>query len=149
VAADHKDDVSARLPGKSPGNGKRVALVGAGPASLTVANDLAPLGYDCTVFEALEKPGGLMISNIPSFRLPERVLDEEIGYILDMGVTLKTGHRIDSFKSLLDEGYDAIFVGSGAPKGKELNLPGRTEADANIHIGISWLESVAFDHIKS
>lgn len=150
VAADHKDEVADRLPrAPIPRNGKKVALIGAGPASLTVANDLAPLGYDCTVFEALEKPGGLMISNIPSFRLPERVLDEEIGYVLDMGVTLKTGHRIDSLKSLLDEGYDAVFVGSGAPKGKELNLPGREEADANIHIGISWLESVAFDHVQS
>lgn len=150
VAADHKDEVADMLP-RAPiaQNGKKIALIGAGPASLTVANDLAPLGYDCTVFEALEKPGGLMISNIPSFRLPERVLDEEIGYILDMGVKLKTGHRIDSLKALLDEGYDAVFVGSGAPKGKELNLPGRQEADANIHIGISWLESVAFDHIKS
>ncbi|MBI1233071.1 MAG: 4Fe-4S dicluster domain-containing protein [Alphaproteobacteria bacterium] len=150
VAADHKDEVADMLP-RAPiaQNGKKIALIGAGPASLTVANDLAPLGYDCTVFEALEKPGGLMISNIPSFRLPERVLDEEIGYILDMGVKLKTGHRIDSLKALLDEGYDAVFVGSGAPKGKELNLPGREEADANIHIGISWLESVAFDHIKS
>jgi len=150
VAADHKDEVADMLP-RAPiaQNGKKIALIGAGPASLTVANDLAPLGYDCTVFEALEKPGGLMISNIPSFRLPERVLDEEIGYILDMGVKLKTGHRIDSLKALLDEGYDAIFVGSGAPKGKELNLPGREEADANIHIGISWLESVAFDHVKS
>ncbi|MCF8878896.1 FAD-dependent oxidoreductase [Hyphobacterium sp. SN044] len=150
VAADHKDEVADKLP-RAPiaQNGKKIALIGAGPASLTVANDLAPLGYDCTVFEALEKPGGLMISNIPSFRLPERVLDEEIGYILDMGVKLKTGHRIDSLKALLDEGYDAVFVGSGAPKGKELNLPGRQEADANIHIGISWLESVAFDHVKS
>jgi len=150
VAADHRDDITDRLP-KKPArtNGKKIALIGAGPASLTVANDLAPLGYECTIFEALEKPGGLMISNIPSFRLPEQVLDDEIGYILDMGVTLKTGHRINSFKSLLDDGYDAVFVGSGAPKGKELDLPGRAEGDANIHIGIEWLESVAFDHIDS
>ena len=150
VAADHRDDITDRLPKKPPQtNGKKIALIGAGPASLTVANDLAPLGYECTIFEALEKPGGLMISNIPSFRLPEQVLDDEIGYILDMGVTLKTGHRIESMTALLDEGYDAVFVGSGAPKGKELNLPGRQEADANIHIGIEWLESVAFDHIDS
>lgn len=150
VAADHRDDITDRLPKKPAAtNGKKIALIGAGPASLTVANDLAPLGYDCTIFEALKKPGGLMISNIPSFRLPEQVLDDEIGYILDMGVTLKTGHRINSFKSLLDEGYDAVFVGSGAPKGKELELPGRAEGDANIHIGIEWLESVAFDHIES
>ena len=150
VAADHRDDITDRLPKKPPQtNGKKIALIGAGPASLTVANDLAPLGYECTIFEALDKPGGLMISNIPSFRLPEQVLDDEIGYILDMGVTLKTGHRIQSMKSLLGDGYDAVFVGSGAPKGKELSLPGREEADANIHIGIEWLESVAFDHIES
>ncbi|MEE2525075.1 FAD-dependent oxidoreductase [Hyphobacterium sp. HN65] len=148
VAADHRDEVSHLVPKGGKSNGKKIALIGAGPASLTVANDLAPLGYDCTVFEALEKPGGLMISNIPSFRLPEKVLDDEIGYILDMGVKLKTGHRIDSMKDLLDEGYDAVFVGSGAPKGKDLNIPGREEAADNIHIGIEWLESVAFDHIE-
>lgn len=148
VAADHRDEVKDLLPGKpEKTNGKKVALVGAGPASLTVANDLAPLGYECTIFEALERPGGLMLSNIPSFRLPEEVLDEEIGYVLNQGVELKTGARIDSLKALLGEGYDAVFVGSGAPKGKELNLPGREEADANIHIGIEWLESVAFDHV--
>ncbi|GJL97214.1 MAG: glutamate synthase [Hyphobacterium sp.] len=148
VAADHRDEVKHLMPDVMPKNGKKIALIGAGPASLTVANDLAPLGYDCTIFEALEKPGGLMISNIPSFRLPEKVLDDEIGYILDMGVKLKTGHWIDSMKSLLDEDYDAVFVGSGAPKGKDLSLPGRDEASDNIHIGIEWLESVAFDHIE-
>ncbi|MCW5723644.1 MAG: FAD-dependent oxidoreductase [Maricaulaceae bacterium] len=150
VAADHRGEVKHLLPQKpKKTNGKRVALIGAGPASLTVANDLAPLGYECTVFEALERPGGLMISNIPSFRLPEEVLDEEIGYILDMGVTLKTGHRVDSLKDFLKQGWDAVFVGSGAPKGKDLKIPGREEAAANIHIGIEWLESVAFDHVKS
>lgn len=148
VAADHRDEVKHLMPDVMPSNGKKIALIGAGPASLTVANDLAPLGYDCTIFEGLEKPGGLMISNIPSFRLPEKVLDDEIGYILDMGVKLKTGHRIESMKSLLDEDYDAVFVGSGAPKGKDLNLPGREDAADNIHIGIEWLESVAFDHIE-
>jgi len=148
VAADHRDDVRDLLPKKpEKTNGKKIALVGAGPASLTVANDLAPLGYECTIFEAFDRPGGLMISNIPSFRLPEKVLNEEIDYILDMGVTLKTNSRIDSLKSLLGKGFDAVFVGSGAPKGKELNLPGRDEGGANIHIGIDWLESVAFDHI--
>jgi NADPH-dependent glutamate synthase beta subunit-like oxidoreductase len=149
VAADHRDEVKDLLPQKpKKTNGKKVALIGAGPASLTVANDLAPLGYECTVFEALDRPGGLMISNIPSFRLPERVLNEEIGYILDMGVELKTNSRIDSMKEMLDKGgFDAVFVGSGAPKGKELNLPGREEGADNIHIGIEWLESVAFDHI--
>ncbi len=149
VAADHRCDISDRLP-KKPArtNGKKIALIGAGPASLTVANDLAPLGYDCTIFEGLERPGGLMLSNIPSFRLPETVLGQEISYILDMGVELKTGHRIESLKALLDQDYDAVFVGSGAPKGKDLDIPGRQEAAANIHIGIDWLESVAFDHIR-
>jgi len=148
VAADHRDEVKHLMPDVMPSNGKKIAFIGAGPASLTVANDLAPLGYDCTIFEGLEKPGGLMISNIPSFRLPEKVLDDEIGYILDMGVKLKTGHRIESMKAMLEEDYDAVFVGSGAPKGKDLNLPGREDAADNIHIGIEWLESVAFDHIE-
>ncbi len=147
VAADHRDEVAHMLPQKPEAmNGKKVALIGAGPASLTVANDLAPLGYDCTVFEAMHRPGGLMISNIPSFRLPEEVLDEEIGYITNMGVDIKLNHRIESLQSLLGEGYDAVFVGSGAPKGKDLYIEGREEAAANIHIGIEWLENVAFEH---
>jgi NADPH-dependent glutamate synthase beta subunit-like oxidoreductase len=148
VAADNRDDIADRLP-KPPAesNGKKVALIGAGCASLTVANDLRPLGYEVTIFEALETTGGLMRTNIPSFRLPPDVLDEEIGYILDMGVDLKLNHRIDSMKELLDDGYDAVFVGTGAPKGKNLELPGRYDSD-RIHIGIEWLESVAFEHIK-
>jgi NADPH-dependent glutamate synthase beta subunit-like oxidoreductase len=149
VAADHRDEVEHLLPViPEQKNGKRVALIGAGCASLTVANDLMPLGYECTVFEALPVPGGLMRSNIPSFRLPAKVLDEEIGYIVDMGVDLRLNHPIESLRALLDEGYDAVFVGSGAPKGKELSLPGRAEGADHIHIGISWLESVAFDHIE-
>lgn len=149
VAADHRDEVEHLLP-KVPEkkNGKRVALVGAGCASLTVANDLMPLGYECTIFEALPVTGGLMRSNIPAFRLPGPVLDEEIAYIIDMGVDLRLNHPIESMKALLDEGYDAVFVGSGAPKGKELRLPGREEGEANIHIGITWLESVAFGHTE-
>ncbi|MCZ6446653.1 MAG: FAD-dependent oxidoreductase [Alphaproteobacteria bacterium] len=150
VAADYRDDVSDLLP-RAPAqkNGKRIALIGAGPASLTVANDLVPLGYACTIFEALDKTGGLMRTNIPSFRLPEEVLDEEIDMILDMGADLLLGTRADSMKALLDEGYDAIFVGTGAPHGKELDLPGRQAADDNVHIGIQWLESVAFKHIDA
>jgi formate dehydrogenase beta subunit len=149
VASDHRDDIAARLPkGASRSNGKKVALIGAGCASLTVANDLRPLGYEVTIFEALEKTGGLMRTNIPQFRLPPKVLDEEIGYILDMGVDLKLNHRIDSMKELLDEGWDAIFVGTGAPKGKDLDIPGRHDSE-NIHIGIDWLESVAFGHIDT
>ena len=148
VAADHRDDITERLP-KAPEktNGKKVALLGAGCASLTVANDLAPMGYEVTIFEALDTMGGLMRTNIPSFRLPPAVLDEEIGYVLDMGVDLKLGHRINSMKDLLDEGFDAVFVGTGAPKGKNLEIPGRYDSD-RIHIGIEWLESVAFEHIK-
>ena len=147
VAADHKDDITERLPKKpAKTNGKKVALIGAGPASFTVANDLAPLGYECTIFEKFNKPGGLMRTNIPAFRLPESVLMEEIGYILDMGVDLKLGTPVNSMTELLEEGYDAVFVGTGAPKGKNLVLPGREEADANIHIGIDFLESVAFEH---
>jgi NADPH-dependent glutamate synthase beta subunit-like oxidoreductase len=148
VAADNRDDIVDRLP-RPPekSNGKKVALIGAGCASLTVANDLRPLGYEVTIFEALETTGGLMRTNIPSFRLPPDVLDEEIGYILDMGVDLKLNHRIESMKALLGEGFDAVFVGTGAPKGKNLELPGRYDSD-RIHIGIEWLESVAFEHIE-
>ncbi|HTU65820.1 MAG TPA: FAD-dependent oxidoreductase [Steroidobacteraceae bacterium] len=151
VAADHReDDIHSRLP-KIPKlkNGKKVALIGAGCASLTVANDLMPLGYSVTIFEQWGVPGGLMRTNIPSFRLPAEVLDEEIANIVDMGVDLKLNHPIKSMKELIDRGgFDAVFVGAGAPKGKELKLPGRAEGAANIHIGITWLESVAFEHIK-
>jgi formate dehydrogenase beta subunit len=150
VAADLKGELTGRLP-RAPAelNGKRIACVGAGPASLTVANDLAPMGYEVTVFEQNSAPGGLMRSNIPSFRLPQSVLDEEIGMILDMGVELALNSPVSSLRSLLQEGgYDAVFIGSGAPKGKELELPGRYETD-RIHIGIAWLESVAFAHIGS
>ena len=149
VAADHRDDITDRLPKPAEKrNGKRVALLGAGCASLTVANDLAPLGYEVTIFEALDTTGGLMRTNIPQFRLPPKVLDEEIGYILDLGVDLKLNHRIESMKDLLDEGFDAVFVGTGAPKGKNLEIPGRYDSE-NIHIGIDWLESVAFEHVVS
>jgi NADPH-dependent glutamate synthase beta subunit-like oxidoreductase/ferredoxin len=149
VAADHHDDVTEFLP-KAPEqtNGKRIALIGAGCASLTVANDLAPLGYEITIFEALDATGGLMRTNIPQFRLPPNILDEEIGYILDLGVDLKLNHSIDSMRELLAENYDAIFVGTGAPRGKNLEIPGRYDSE-NIHIGIDWLESVAFEHIDS
>jgi formate dehydrogenase beta subunit len=148
VAADLKDDVTEQLP-KAPAtkNGKRVALIGAGPASLTVANDLLPLGYEVTIFEKQAVPGGLMRSNIPSFRLPQSVLDDEIGAIINMGADVRYNTPVKSMKALLDQPYDAVFVGSGAPKGKDLDLPGRKEAAANIHIGITWLESIAFGHI--
>ena len=148
VAADHREDITARLPkGAERSNGKKVALIGCGCASLTVANDLRPLGYEVTIFEALDATGGLMRTNIPRFRLPPEVLDEEINYIIDMGVDLKLNHRIDSMKDLLDSGeFDAVFVGTGAPRGKNLEIPGRYDSD-RIHIGIDWLESVAFEHV--
>jgi NADPH-dependent glutamate synthase beta subunit-like oxidoreductase len=147
VAADYKDDIRARLPKPAAvKNGKRIALVGCGPASLTVARDLAPLGYRCVIFEQDRLPGGMMRTQIPKFRLPETVLDEECSYILNLGVEFIGGKRIDSMKALLDEGWDAIFVGSGAPRGRELNIPGRKEAAANIHIGIDWLSSISFGH---
>ncbi|MEC7860399.1 MAG: FAD-dependent oxidoreductase [Pseudomonadota bacterium] len=150
VAADHRDDITARLP-KPPSkkNGFKIALIGAGCASLSVANDLLPLGYDVTIFEALDKTGGLMRTNIPQFRLPPKVLDEEIQYVVDMGADLKFNHRIESFRDFHKQNeYDAIFIGTGAPKGKELDLPGRFDTES-VHIGIEWLESVAFEHIHS
>jgi NADPH-dependent glutamate synthase beta subunit-like oxidoreductase/ferredoxin len=151
VAADLRGDIDHLLPtAAETKNGKRIALIGSGPASLTVANDLLPLGYECVIFEALPKAGGLMRSNIPSFRLPVGVLEEEIDMILDMGVEIHYDHRIESLKELLDTGgFDSVFVGTGAPKGKELDIPGRQEADANVHIGIDWLESIHFGHIDS
>jgi NADPH-dependent glutamate synthase beta subunit-like oxidoreductase len=149
VAADYKDDVKARLPKPAQKkNGKRVALVGAGPASLTVARDLAPLGYQCVVFDGDNKAGGMIRTQIPKFRLPDSVIDEETGYILDLGIEFRAGQRVDSLRALLAEGWDAVFVGSGAPRGRDLDIPGRREAAANIHIGIDWLSSVSFGHIS-
>src|SRR5467141_135648 len=149
VAADFKDDIRARLPRPAARkNGRRVALVGGGPASLTVARDLAPLGYACVVFDGDPKAGGMIRTQIPRFRLPESVIDEECGYILDLGVEFRAGQRIDSLRGLLAEDFDAIFVGSGAPRGRDLDIPGRREAAKNIHIGIDWLSSVSFGHIN-
>src|SRR5579859_5302700 len=150
VAADHKDDVTTLLP-KIPKvkNGRKIACIGAGCASLTVANDLMPLGYEVTVFEQYGEPGGLMRTNIPSFRLPATVLNEEMDMILDMGVDLRLNTPVTSMKALLAQGFDAVFVGSGAPKGKELKLPCREAAAANVHIGIAWFESVASGHTES
>ena len=147
VAADNRGDITDRLP-KAPllKNGKRVALIGAGPSALTVANDLLPLGYDVTIFEKNAQPGGLMRVNIPSFRLPAPVLDEECGYIIDMGANMRYGTSVDSMSSLLNEGYDAVYVGSGAPKGKELDIPGRWDAPEQVHIGIEWLANIHFGH---
>jgi NADPH-dependent glutamate synthase beta subunit-like oxidoreductase/ferredoxin len=150
VAADHRDEVKHLVP-RAPDqkNGKAVALIGAGPASLTVANDLMPLGYRVTIFERLSRPGGLMRVNIPAFRLPEQVLDEEIDYIVDMGVDVRYETPVESLASLLDSSdYDAVFVGSGAPKGKELEIPGRHDSD-QVFIGIEWLESIHFGHVDS
>ena len=149
VAADNKSDITAFLPDVAPRNGKTVALVGAGPAALTVARDLAPLGYHVVVFDGDAKAGGMIRRQIPRFRLPEEVIDEEVGYITGLGIDMRLGQRIDSLKDLLEnEDYDAVFVGTGAPRGRDLDLPGRKEAAANIHIGIDWLSSVAFEHVE-
>ncbi len=150
VAADHRDDISARLPAiPKRKNGKRIALIGAGCASLTVANDLLPLGYEVTIFESLAETGGLMRTNIPRFRLPPKVLDEEINMIIDMGADLRLNSPVTSMKALLAEGYDAVFVGTGAPKGGDVDIPGRHDDPKHVHIGIQWLESVAFGHVDS
>jgi NADPH-dependent glutamate synthase beta subunit-like oxidoreductase len=154
VAADNRNEgieaqMRQRLPEAVPGAGlKRVACIGAGPASLTVARDLAPLGYDITVFEADAKAGGFMRTQVPRFRLPERVIDEEVGYVLGLGAKLVSNTRIESMRALLAQDFDAIFVGTGAPRGRDLQLPGRDEAAAKIHVGIDWLASVYFGHVK-
>jgi formate dehydrogenase beta subunit len=150
VAADNKEDIRDRLP-TSPEkkNGKRIALIGAGPASLTVARDLAPLGYIIDVYDNQFAGGGMMRSQIPSFRLPLEVLDEEVNYILDMGINTTFDIQVESLKEVLDQEYDAVFVGTGAPRGKGLNLPGLEDASANVYLGIDWLSSVAFEHTES
>ena len=148
VAADNKGDVKKHMP-QAPfkSNNKKVALIGAGPASLTVARDLAPLGYEIHLYDEQKLGGGFMRSQIPSFRLPESVLNEEVNYILDLGIHTHFNHYVKSLKELLNKDYDAVFIGSGAPKGRDLNIPGRAEATANVHIGINWLANVAFEHI--
>lgn len=149
VAADNKSDIQDRLPViPKTKNGKRIALIGGGPASLTVARDLMPLGYNIDLYDDQPAGGGFMRSQIPAFRLPESVLNEEVDLILNMGVLTHFNTYVDSLKSVLDKGYDAVFVGSGAPRGRDLNIPNREEADANVHIGIDWLSSVAFGHIE-
>jgi NADPH-dependent glutamate synthase beta subunit-like oxidoreductase len=148
AAADFKGDVRDRMPRPAEQkNGKRVALVGAGPASLTVARDLAPLGYECVVFDRDRKGGGMMRTQIPKFRLPDVVIDEEVGYVLDLGIEFRGGTEITSMRDLVGQGFDAVFVGSGAPRGRDLDIPGRQEAAKHIHIGIDWLSSVSFGHI--
>ncbi|MCL6607376.1 MAG: FAD-dependent oxidoreductase [Geminicoccaceae bacterium] len=150
VAADYKDDIRDRLPRPATAkNGFRVALVGAGPASLTVARDLLPLGYHCVLFDQDVRAGGMIRTQIPRFRLPEEVIDEEVGYILGLEPELRLGRRVESLKALLDEGFDAVFVGTGAPKGRDLEVPGRREAAAHVHIGMEWLAAVSFGHVKS
>jgi formate dehydrogenase beta subunit len=150
VAADFKGDgIRAMIPRPQPKNGKRVACIGGGPASLTVARDLASQGYAVTVFEGEAKAGGFMRTQVPRFRLPEEVIDEECGYILNLGVEFQAGRYISSMKALLAEGWDAVFVGCGAPRGRDLDVPGRREAAADIHIGIDWLASVFFGHVTA
>ena len=148
VAADRKGPgIATRMPRPAPANGKRVACVGAGPASLTVARDLSVQGYEVTVFDGEAKAGGFIRSQIPRFRLPESVIDEEVGHVMNLGALWRPGERIDSMKALLGQGFDAVFVGCGAPRGRDLDLPGRKEAAAQIHVGIDWLASVSFGHV--
>ena len=148
VAADYKGDIAALMP-RAPAekNGRRIGLIGAGPASLTVARDLVLAGYQCVIFEKDRVGGGLMRTNIPSFRLPASVLDEEVERVVALGVEVRYGEEITSLGAFLERGFDAVFVGTGAPRGKDLEIPGRREAAANIHIGIDWLTSVAFQHV--
>ena len=147
VAADSKGEVKPLMPqGPFPQNGKKIALIGGGPASLTVARDLAPLGYEIHLFDEWKKGGGMMRSQIPSFRLPEEVLDEEVNYVLDLGIHTHFNHYVESMKAVLEKNYDAVFVGTGAPKARDLDLPGRAEADENVHLGIEFLADVAFEH---
>ena len=150
VAADFKEDIRDRLP-KAPAakNGKRVACVGGGPASLTVARDLAVLGYDVTVFDNGNSAGGMMRSQIPKFRLPDSVIDEECDYILNLGVEKRLDCWVNSLREMLADKWDAVFVGTGAPRGRDADIPGRQEAAAHIHIGIDWLANVAFGHVNS
>lgn len=150
VAADNKGDITAWMPEiPEVKNGRKVALIGGGPASLTVARDLAPLGYEIHLFDDQHAGGGMMRSQIPSFRLPQAVLEEEVNYIINMGIHTHYNKYVSSLKEVLEQGYDAVFVGTGAPKGRDLNIPGRQEGAANIHIGIQWLASVAFEHTSS
>jgi NADPH-dependent glutamate synthase beta subunit-like oxidoreductase len=148
VAADFRDDPLPLMPsGPFAANGKKIALIGAGPASLTVARDLAPLGYEIHLFDEQFKGGGFMLTQIPSFRLPEKVLDEEVDYILRLGIHTHFKNYVSSLKEVIDQDYEAIFVGTGAPRARDLpDLPGRQEGAANIHLGINWLQSVAFEH---
>ena len=147
VAADNKGEVTQFFPAiPEQKNGKKIALIGGGPASLTVARDLAPLGYEIHLYDEWNKGGGMMRTQIPAFRLPEEVLDEEVNYILDMGIHTHFNHYVDSMKEVLEKDYDAVFVGTGAPKGRDLNIPGREAAAAHVHIGIEFLANVAFEH---
>ena len=149
VTYDYKDDISDLLPTAAKPNGKKIALIGGGPASLTVARDLMLIGYQCILFEKDNRAGGLMRTNIPSFRLPEEVLNEEVDQIINLGIETRFNSEITSMKELLKEDFDAIFVGTGAPKGRDISIEGREEAASNIHIGIDWLTSIAFEHTKS
>ena len=150
VAADYKGDIVDRLPRPATRkNGKRIACIGAGPASLTVGRDLAPLGYEVVIFDNEDRAGGMIRSQIPKFRLPEEVIDEEVGYILDLGVEFRGGVWVDSLKDVLAQDFDAVFIGTGAPRGRDLDIPGREESAKNIHIGVDWLSSVSFGHTRS
>lgn len=151
VTADYKSDSTDFMPEvPTEKNGKKIALIGGGPASLTVARDLLPLGYEIDLYDDQSKGGGFIRTQVPSFRLPEKVLNEEVDRILNMGVTSHFNHYVDSLKEIVEKGYDAIFIGSGAPRGRDLpNLPGRQEGSGSIFIGIEWLAAVLYRHVVS
>ena len=133
VASDLRGDFTDRLPViPTAKTGRRVVCVGAGPASLTVANDLMPLGYEVVILEQHDQAGGLMRTNIPAFRLPAEVIDEEIATIVDMGVDLRLSSPVSSLRALLAQDFDAVFIGTGAPRGKDLDIPATGSKDQMV-----------------
>ncbi len=149
VAADNKNpetNFTPPLPVKK--NDKKIGLIGGGPASLTVARDLLSLGYNIDLYDDQSKAGGFIRTQVPSFRLPEKVLNEEVDRILNMGVNTIFNTYVDNLKKIVDKGYDAVFIGTGAPRGRDLpDLPGRHEGSESISIGIEWLAGVLYRHI--
>ncbi|MEM2820497.1 MAG: NADPH-dependent glutamate synthase, partial [Candidatus Bathyarchaeia archaeon] len=126
--ADWEREHKVEIPEKKPSTGKRVAVVGSGPAGLTVAGDLAKLGHEVVIFEALHEPGGVLTYGIPEFRLPKNIVQAEIEYIKRLGVTIRTNvliGRLYTVQELLsDEGFDAVFIGTGAGPPIFMGIPG-------------------------
>jgi NADPH-dependent glutamate synthase beta subunit-like oxidoreductase len=141
VAAEHDDKRWKEKIKIAPSTGKKVAIIGSGPAGLTVAYYLTELGHSVTIFESQSKPGGMMRTGIPRFQLPEKVLDGEIDEILSLGVELKLNSPVQSVNDLLKDGYDAVFVGIGLQKGRKLPIPGVDLEQ--VLIGLDFLEDVS------